>query len=164
MAIGRPKKTSEQLRIGGAKPYKVAARKKEEDIEAGIIQKVKDVEIAKRGLLLHTFLQQVKQERDTFFERLVPGQTVCKEYGAEFNWRIERPLTIIRTYVEQIASGEIVSGDYTRREPICTALISALSSWVKGIYDLRSPILWRYSVLNLANSYAELSNNFLEIT
>jgi hypothetical protein len=81
MAIGRPRKTSEQLKTAGAKPYKVAARKAEEDIAAGIKKAEKDVEIAKRGLLLDRFIAQVKQERDTFFERLVPDQTVCKEFA-----------------------------------------------------------------------------------
>jgi hypothetical protein len=64
------------------------------------------------GLRLGVFNAQVKRERATFFERLVSGQTVCKEYGAEFNWREEHALTIIRAYAEQIAAAQIMSGEF----------------------------------------------------
>jgi hypothetical protein len=112
--MARPRKTSEELKKSGARAGRIAERIAEENIVLGIKAVEKQKELAKRGLLLETFIAQVKQERDTFFERLVPGQTVCKEYGAEFNWREGHPLTTIRTYAERISNGEIVSGDLTR--------------------------------------------------
>jgi hypothetical protein len=97
MGIGRPKKSSEELKKSGPRAGRIAARVAEEKIEQGIVDVEKKKELAKRGLLLTTFIAQVKQERDSFFERLVPGQTACREHGAEFNWRSAHPLTTIRT-------------------------------------------------------------------
>jgi hypothetical protein len=111
--MARPRESSEELKKSGARAGRIAARVAEENIANGI--KAVEKELAKRGLLLTTFIAQVKQERETFFERLVPGQTVCREHGAEFNWRIGHPLTTIRTYAEQVANGGIVSGELTRR-------------------------------------------------
>jgi hypothetical protein len=76
--MARPRKTSEELQKSGAPAGRVAKRLAEENIVLGIVAAEKLKELAKRGLLLETFIAQVKQERDTFFERLVPGQTVCK--------------------------------------------------------------------------------------
>ena len=81
--MARPRKTSEELKKSGARAGRIAERIAEENIAAGIKAVEKQKELAKRGLLLETFIAQVKQERDTFFERLVPGQKVCKEYFHE---------------------------------------------------------------------------------
>jgi hypothetical protein len=81
--MARPRKTADQLQQSGAPAGRVAKRRAEEAIAAGIVAVEKQKELAKRGLLLETFIAQVKQERDTFFERLVPGQKVCKEYFHE---------------------------------------------------------------------------------
>ena len=75
---------------------------------------------------LGVFIAQVKGERETFFERLVSGQTVCKEYGAEFNWREEHALTIIRTYAKQIAAAQIMSGEFTQLA--CTRFLEDLAN------------------------------------
>lgn len=56
----------------------------------------------------------MKRERETFFERLVSAPAVCKEYGAEFNWREEHALTIIHAYAEQIAAAQIMSVEFTQ--------------------------------------------------
>ena len=85
--MARPRKSSEELKKSGARAGRIAARVAEENIANGIKAVEKEKELAKRGLLLTTFIAQVKQERDSFFERLVPGQPVCREHGAEFNWR-----------------------------------------------------------------------------
>jgi hypothetical protein len=94
--MARPRKSSEELKKSGARAGRIAARVAEEKIEQGIVDVEKKKELAKRGLLLTTFIAQVEQERDSFFERLVPGQTVCREHGAEFTWRSGRPLSTIR--------------------------------------------------------------------
>ena len=112
--MARPRKTSEELKKSGARAGRIAARVAEENIAAGIKAVEKQKELAKRGLLLETFIAQVKQERDTFFERLVPGQTVCKEYGAEFNWREGHSLKGIGTYGEQITIRVVVSGEFAQ--------------------------------------------------
>jgi phage terminase large subunit-like protein len=112
-AIGRPKKSSEELRRVGARAGRINARVAEEQKEAGIALVEKR---QKRGMLLDEFIAQVKDERESFFERLVPEQTVCKENGGvEFNWRPEHALTTIRDYARQIADGSIVAGELTRR-------------------------------------------------
>jgi hypothetical protein len=112
--MARPQKSSEELKKSGARAGRIAARVAEENIAAGIKAVEKQKELAKRGLLLETFIAQVKQERDTFFERLVPGQTVCKEYGAEFNWREGHSLKGIGTYGEQITIRVVVSGEFAQ--------------------------------------------------
>lgn len=77
--MARPRKTSEELKKSGARAGRIAERIAEENIALGIKAAEEQKELAKRGLLLETFIAQVKQERDTFVERLAPGQTVCKE-------------------------------------------------------------------------------------
>ena len=63
---------------------------------------------------MEIFIAQVKQERDTFLERLVPGQTACREPGEDFDWRPGHSLKGVGTYGEQIASRVIVSGEFAR--------------------------------------------------
>ena len=113
--MARPRKTSEELKDSGARAGRIAARVAEENITNGIKAVEKEKELAKRGLLLGTFIERVKHERKTFFGRLVPGQTVCKDFEGEFTWKPEHPLTIIRTYAEQVANGDIVAGGFTRQ-------------------------------------------------
>jgi phage terminase large subunit-like protein len=113
--MARPRKTAAQLIKSGARSGRIAARVAEENIALGIKAVEAEKELASRGYLLSTFIAQVKKERETFFDRLVPTQTVCKEAGAEFNWREEHPLTILRTYTEQVISGAIVAGEFTKR-------------------------------------------------
>jgi hypothetical protein len=98
----------------------------EENITNGIKAVEKEKELAKRGLLLGTFIERVKHERKTFFERLIPGQTVCKDSEGEFTWKPEHPLTVIRTYAEQVANGSIVAGELTRRA--CARFLGDLAS------------------------------------
>ena len=112
--MARPRKTSEELKKSGARAGRIAERIAEENIAAGIKAVEKQKELAKRGLLLETFIAQVKQERDTFFERLVPDQTVCREPGEDFDWRPGHSLRGIATYGEQIATRVIVSGEFAR--------------------------------------------------
>jgi hypothetical protein len=77
--VARPRKTSEELKKSGARAGRNAERIAEENILLGINAVEKEKELAKRGLLLDKFIAQIKQERDTFFERLVPDQTVWLE-------------------------------------------------------------------------------------
>jgi hypothetical protein len=111
---GRPRKTPEELRRSGAKPFKVKQRFAEEQEALGILTEAKEKAAEKRGLLLDTFVDQVRRERETFSERVVPGQTVCNEYAGPFDWREGHPLTVIKNYCDQVANGTILSGNYTR--------------------------------------------------
>jgi hypothetical protein len=115
--IGRPKKSSAEMRDSGARTGRIKACEAEERLEAGLPVEEKAVEekapAPKMGLGL--FIERVKHERKTFFDRLVPGQTVCKDFEGEFTWKPEHPLTVIRTYAEQVVNGCIVAGGFTRQ-------------------------------------------------
>jgi hypothetical protein len=74
--MARPRKTSEELKKSGAKPFKVAKRVAEERIEAGLAPVVPDDKPKAKGLSLPAFIVQVAKERNTFFERLDPTKTV----------------------------------------------------------------------------------------
>ena len=115
--IGRPKKSSAEMRDSGARTGRIKAREAEERLEAGLPVEEKPTEekapAPKMGLGL--FIERVKHERKTFFERLIPGQTVCKDFEGEFTWKPEHALTIIRTYAEQVVNGGIVAGGFTRQ-------------------------------------------------
>jgi len=139
--IGRPKKSSAELRDSGARTGRIKAREAEERLEAGLPVEEKAAEekapAPKMGLGL--FIERVKHERKTFFERLVPGQTVCKDFEGEFTWKPEHALTIIRTYAEQVVNGGIVAGGFTRQA--CARFLGDLSAGADRelFIDLTSP-------------------------
>src|SRR5882762_8141597 len=118
--MARPRKSSAELQVAGAKPGRVAQRLAEETQSAVCAPVAPPVSV----LTLVAFIAQVARERATFFERLVPGQTVCREHGAEFNWREDHPLTVFRKYATQVADGTIVAGALVRRA--CTRFLGDL--------------------------------------
>jgi hypothetical protein len=67
--MARPRKSSEELKAAGAKPGRVRQRIAEEAAE---LAGKADPNAPPPGLSLLSFIAQVKRERDTFFERLVP--------------------------------------------------------------------------------------------
>jgi hypothetical protein len=67
--MARPRKSSEELKATGAKPGRVRQRIAEEAAE---LAGKADPNAPPPALSLLAFIAQVKQERDTFFERLVP--------------------------------------------------------------------------------------------
>jgi hypothetical protein len=107
MALGRPKKPSSELILANARRGRIEARQREEALEQGVKIEQDEKAAAARGMSLASFIERVKKERESFFERLDPGETVCKEYGAAFNWRQDHPLTIIKNYADQIINGTI---------------------------------------------------------
>jgi hypothetical protein len=113
--MARPRKTAAQLIKSGARAGRIAARVAEENIALGIKAVEKEKELGKRGYLLATFIAQVKKERESFFERLDPSRTVCREHGADFNWRDEHPLSVLKKYTDDVIAGSIVAGEFTKR-------------------------------------------------
>jgi hypothetical protein len=96
--MGRPRKSSEELKASGAKPFKVAKRVAEEQVALGNLPSTEEESSAKHSLSLAAFIARVKKVRETFCDRLDPTKTTCKELGnEEFNWREGHPLTILRT-------------------------------------------------------------------
>lgn len=65
---------------------------------------------------LDAFLLQVRQERESFASRLVPGHTVALTAdGSEFAWQEGHPLTVARDYALAITQGGIVAGELAAR-------------------------------------------------
>lgn len=85
MALGRPKKSSADLILANARRGRIEARQREEAAEQGLKIEQEEKAAAARGMSLASFIERVKKERESFFERLDPVATVCKEYGAAFN-------------------------------------------------------------------------------
>ena len=67
--MARPRKSSEELKAAGAKPGRVRQRIAEEAAE---LAGKADPNAPPPGLSLLSFIAQVKRERESFFERLVP--------------------------------------------------------------------------------------------
>jgi len=60
---------------------------------------------------LESFLLQVRQSRESFAQRIVPGSTVALDVsGEEFDWRPEHPLSTMRRYAQEIVQGGQVAG------------------------------------------------------
>lgn len=58
---------------------------------------------------LEKFLADVRYERSTFASRVVPGQTVCRDFTGLFTWPEGHAVSIARRYCEQVTKGEIVA-------------------------------------------------------
>jgi hypothetical protein len=119
--MARRRKTSQELKEAGAKRNVWERRLREELAPKAPKPK------AASGVdpeTLAAFLTALNKEARTFSERLIPGQTVCGEYKARFNWRTDHPLTIVRTFAESVASGKDEFGPMTKR--ICKRFLSDL--------------------------------------
>jgi hypothetical protein len=95
--MGRPRKSSVELRQSGAPANKISARIAEELGETAAAG-----ENEARTRWLPRFEAAIQKELATFQERITPGETVLKDYGAIFNWRADHWLTQARVYAEEI--------------------------------------------------------------
>jgi hypothetical protein len=128
---GRPRKTSQELRDSGSKPSVWKRRLAEE--QAAKASEPKPPPQGVHPETLAAFLTALNKEARTFGGRLIPGQTVASEYGARFNWRRDHPLTTVRTFAEQVASGKDAFGPMTTR--ICKRFLADLvNGHERGFY------------------------------
>ncbi|HEV2522710.1 MAG TPA: terminase large subunit [Candidatus Acidoferrales bacterium] len=82
---------------------------------------------------LEQFLGDVRNERTTFQNRLVPGQTVCLDVAAPYEWPEDDPAAVARLYCQQITQGAIPACDLLRRS--CARHLSDLeSAHTRGLF------------------------------
>lgn len=110
---------ADQYKGAGAK--KSAARKEAARLEAIWVNRTAFVEKAdaylaplKDAPTLEAFIVRVKNVRDSFSARLVPGETVCKVDGGLFTWPEGHAASIARNYAQQVIGGEIVAGELVK--------------------------------------------------
>jgi phage terminase large subunit-like protein len=90
---GRPRRNPEKLRALGAKPR--PGPKQELSLAVG----------------LDLFIAGVGRERETFSARLIPGSTALKNLdGTVFAWSESHPLTIMKSYADDIVQHKIPAG------------------------------------------------------
>ncbi len=111
---------AEQYR--GASERKEAGRKRASEILSKITARepyVQPQPIPENGTApapdLDGYLAAVRRERATFAQRLIPGQTVCRDPTAPFEWQADHPATVAREYCQRVLQGSIVACDLTRR-------------------------------------------------
>ena len=75
---------------------------------------------------LEAFLADVRSERDTFAQRLVPGATTCKDRAGVYEWPEGDPAAVARSYCQSVTQGAI---------PACELLIRACA---RHLSDLES--------------------------
>jgi phage terminase large subunit-like protein len=82
---------------------------------------------------LADFLAGVRRERETFSDRMIPTETVCRANGEVYTWPKGRPATIARTYALEVTQGKIVAGELLRRA--CDRFLKDLEiGHTQGIY------------------------------
>jgi phage terminase large subunit-like protein len=78
-------------------------------------EEVKPVEVVVpvvAGPTLAEFIEQVKQERETFVSRMLPGETVTLDSeGKIYSWPAGDAAQIAREYAQQVVQGAIVAGE-----------------------------------------------------
>jgi hypothetical protein len=143
MANGRPKKSSAELIRTGARRGRIEARQREEALEQGAKIEQDEKAAAARGMSLASFIERVKKERESFFERLDPGETVCKEYGAAFNGarllRLRSLLRLARSRRRAVQQfGGLLQGYLLSHRPKVDVLLIVMN--VDGFEEQRLPI------------------------
>jgi phage terminase large subunit-like protein len=78
-------------------------------------------------LTLEDFLADVRNERESFSERMRPSTTLTMDAGgAEYHWSAGDPAEVARTYALDIVQGGIVAGELIRRA--CTRFLNDLDT------------------------------------
>jgi hypothetical protein len=131
--MARPQKTSLQLIASQARIGRIRARQKQEAARANP-EPMPEPTNSVNPLALAALVEALEKERDTFHSRLQPGETVCHEYGAKFNWRTNHILSWLRTCAIEIASGRIAAGQFTKR--CCKRFLSDLENGASRGYFL----------------------------
>jgi phage terminase large subunit-like protein len=63
---------------------------------------------------LDDFLADVADERATFKQRLVPGQTIVLDGEAPYEWSESDPATVARRYAQDVLEGAVVAGELVK--------------------------------------------------
>jgi hypothetical protein len=61
------------------------------------------------------FVRATARSHDTFKQRVVSGQVLAREYGAEFNWRENHLLCCARSFAEEVTHDDKWEGPLARR-------------------------------------------------
>ena len=128
----------------GAVSRRESARKRAQEIEAVFagrtpvanVEQVPEQESVSEPctISLSDFLASTAQQRATFAQRLVPGQTIMlDDNGATFDWHADDATTRVRKYAQSVVQGSIVAYDLNRRA--CVRFLNDLEhGYERGLF------------------------------
>jgi hypothetical protein len=122
------RKTSRELLNSQSRTGRVAARIRE---EAGLPAEAENLRCVSQSFSLDEFITKVSRERESFKDRVLPGQVVALEHGARFNWREDHPLTHARSHAEW----ELVNNLSGTHRNDCEKFLKELSGETEFILD-----------------------------
>jgi hypothetical protein len=126
--MAQPRKSAAQLKLTQSRTGRIAARIRE---EAGLPAEAENLRCLSQSYSLDEFIGKVSRERQSFKDRVLPGQVVALEHGARFNWREDHPLTAARSHAEW----ELVNNSTGTHRTDCEKFLKELSGETEFILD-----------------------------